>query len=250
VSEHSLGDKLKNLREQQGLSREQLYSRTKILVNYIEALEEGRWDLLPGQAYLKPFVKNIADALGADYAELVEIIDRKEKKDVPQEIGAETKGFDYRWLVVILMAVLVALIILILKPLESNDQQPVGESPAVIEESEPNHTILERKFSSDLDINQDMFEDKQFYNVVLTATDSVWIVLTSENDTLYAGILAPGRVVRRESIQPIELFMARMNCLEVTYNGIPLGTSGVLRDQRRVNFAEVDLERLKEAGDR
>ena len=248
MSEQSLGERLKSLREKQGLSREQLYSRTKILVNYIEALEEGRWDLLPGQAYLKPFLKNIAEALNADYQELAEMVDQKtlQKKSVQAE--SESKGFDYRWLAVILMVILVALIIFILNPLKYGRQEPVIEPPAEAGEMAPDHSMLERPYSGGLDLEGDIFEEMQIFSVRLTAIDSVWVVLTAEDDTLYAGTLPKGRSIVRESIRPIELFMARLNCLAVTYNGVALDRESILKNRHRIKVADIDLRALEASG--
>jgi len=252
VSQQSLGEKLKELRESKSLTRDQLYSQTKILVRYIEALEEGRWDLLPGKAYLKPFVKNLAEALDADYNELYELIDTHIESKTEQKNEKESKkGFDYRWIAVILMVIIVAVVIYVFNPMSRDSgSDTAGEIPTpVVEPNNNNHAILEKEYSSDLDLNGRMFEGKTLHRVELTATDSVWVLLTSESDTLYSGLLISGRRIVRESLEPFVLLMGKANCLDVKYNGIKLDRGGFLQNRRRINFDRISLEPQQSSGE-
>jgi cytoskeletal protein RodZ len=84
----SLGAKLRAAREARELTVDQLSALTKINPAFIDALETGRWDLLPGRVYLKPFVKICGEALNLDVSELYGNIDGltpedKKKYDVP-----------------------------------------------------------------------------------------------------------------------------------------------------------------------
>ncbi|MBM4250489.1 MAG: helix-turn-helix domain-containing protein [Deltaproteobacteria bacterium] len=62
----AFGQKLKNLREQQGVSVEALAEITRISQVFIEALESGAMDRLPGRVFGRGFVQNIAKNFGAD----------------------------------------------------------------------------------------------------------------------------------------------------------------------------------------
>ncbi|MBB5172007.1 helix-turn-helix domain-containing protein [Texcoconibacillus texcoconensis] len=65
-----LGQRLKAAREEKQYSYEQLQSVTKIQKRYLEAIEEGDFDRLPGDFYARAFVKNYAEAVGLDPDEL------------------------------------------------------------------------------------------------------------------------------------------------------------------------------------
>ncbi len=251
MSQQSLGEKLKELRESKGMTRDQLYSQTKILVRYIEALEDGRWDLLPGKAYLKPFVKNIAGALGADYKQYYELIESQtEAESEPKQDKSAKKGFDYRWLVVVVMICLVAVIIYVFNPMASDKGVQTAEDIPipVVEPGNNNHAIFEKEYSSELDMDGKMFEGKTLHRVELTATDSVWVLLTSESDTLYSGLLTSGRRLVRESLEPFVLLMGKANCLDVKYNGIKLDRAGFLQNRRRINFDRISLDQKQPTG--
>jgi len=238
MPEQKLGERIKMLREEQNMTREQLYSRTKILVKYIEALEEGRWDLLPGQVYLKPFVKNIAEALGADCQELYALVDRVKKKPEPQIVTPPPRAFDYRWLVIILMAALVCLIILLLRPMQTKEPSSTNLSARLVVPEIERSLLKKNQFSSRLDLDKGIASAIGNHTIELTAIDSVWLLLTAADDTLFMGILDPGRKLRRESAEPPRLLLGRSNSLNIIYDGRLLDNESYILDRRHINFAD------------
>ena len=241
MSEQNLGEKIKALRESKAISREQLYNRTKISVRYLEAIEEGRWDLLPGQAYLRPFIKSIAEALETDYDELIEVIDKPDKKkpDNGDAEQAKKKRFDYRWPAVFAILIIVAAIIVFLKPIENlltnNDsslQMPVAKA-------ENDHAILKHSYSSTADMQKYIVDPDRIHTLELTAQDSVWVVLSAGSDTLFAGIMRPGRVIKESALEPFNLFMGKPNTVTVKYDNTELDREIFLKDRRRVDFSKL-----------
>lgn len=67
-----LGLRLKNARAEKNISLEELQSTTKIQKRYLQAIEEGNLDILPGHFYARAFVKSYADAVGIDPEILLE----------------------------------------------------------------------------------------------------------------------------------------------------------------------------------
>jgi cytoskeleton protein RodZ len=65
------GADLREARERLGLSLYDLAYNLRIRAVHLEALEEGRIDVLPGSAYALAFVRNYASALGLDPEEMV-----------------------------------------------------------------------------------------------------------------------------------------------------------------------------------
>ena len=53
-----IGKALKEAREMQNLSLEQVEEKTKIRRKYLQALENEQYDILPGQVYAKAFLKS------------------------------------------------------------------------------------------------------------------------------------------------------------------------------------------------
>ena len=61
-----IGSSLREARTRQGLDVNELELRTKVRGKYLRALEEERFELLPGHTYVKGFLRTYADALGLD----------------------------------------------------------------------------------------------------------------------------------------------------------------------------------------
>jgi hypothetical protein len=61
-----IGSSLRTAREHQGLELSAVERETRIRTKYLQALEDERFDLLPGTAYVKGFLRTYADFLGLD----------------------------------------------------------------------------------------------------------------------------------------------------------------------------------------
>jgi helix-turn-helix protein len=61
-----IGNSLREARERQGLGYPEIELSTKIRAKYIRALEEEDFDAVPGDAYVRGFLRTYADYLGLD----------------------------------------------------------------------------------------------------------------------------------------------------------------------------------------
>jgi cytoskeletal protein RodZ len=59
-----IGASLREAREKRGLSRADVQRALRIRERYLTALEDERWELLPGDAYAKGFLRTYAEHLG------------------------------------------------------------------------------------------------------------------------------------------------------------------------------------------
>jgi transcriptional regulator with XRE-family HTH domain len=67
----SIGQKLKAARDEKGISLDQVARDTHIAKRFISSLEEENFDVFPGDTYILGFIRNYADYLGLDAAELI-----------------------------------------------------------------------------------------------------------------------------------------------------------------------------------
>lgn len=67
-----IGSTLREARMRARLDITDLEAQTKIRAKYLRALENEEWDLLPGPAYVKTFLRTYAETLGLDARVLVE----------------------------------------------------------------------------------------------------------------------------------------------------------------------------------
>jgi len=72
-----VGSLLEKARVEQGLTIEELAERTKIRPQFLQAIEEEQYHLLPDQAYVRPFIRTYARALGVEDQLQVEVEPRE-----------------------------------------------------------------------------------------------------------------------------------------------------------------------------
>jgi cytoskeleton protein RodZ len=87
-----VGQKLKEAREQLRLDLDALEMKTKIRKRYLAALEDGDWEVLPGDVYARGFIRSYAEAVGLDGRALLRQLD---EENIPAFMaGVERKRED------------------------------------------------------------------------------------------------------------------------------------------------------------
>ncbi|MBW1605798.1 RodZ domain-containing protein [Lactobacillus sp. Sy-1] len=71
----SIGKTLHDARVEKGLTIDDLQNNTKIQKRYLIAIDDDKFDELPGEFYVRAFVKQYADAVGLDGTELLKQFD-------------------------------------------------------------------------------------------------------------------------------------------------------------------------------
>jgi len=69
---YEVGEKLKDARMAKGYTLDDLQQITKIQKRYLTAIEDGRFEVLPGNFYVRAFIKQYAEVVGLDGDQLVE----------------------------------------------------------------------------------------------------------------------------------------------------------------------------------
>ncbi|WP_157151773.1 helix-turn-helix domain-containing protein [Brachyspira sp. SAP_772] len=89
----TIGQILKNAREKKGLTIEELASSTYIIPKFIKALEDEQFDLLPGEIYVKGFIKNISDKLSLDSDAMIERYNLQKNENKFEEDLSKSRKF-------------------------------------------------------------------------------------------------------------------------------------------------------------
>jgi hypothetical protein len=110
-----IGSSLRAAREQRQLQLPEIERATNIRAKYLQALEEERWDVLPGTAYAKGFLRTYADFLGLDGPRFVEEFNERyapaEQFEPPTLVRVRRRRrLDARLLVIPLLVVAVGLL--------------------------------------------------------------------------------------------------------------------------------------------
>lgn len=67
-----IGERLKQEREMKNLSLNDIQKQTKIQTRYLSAIEQERFNVMPGSFYVRAFIKEYATTLGLDAEQLME----------------------------------------------------------------------------------------------------------------------------------------------------------------------------------
>jgi cytoskeleton protein RodZ len=109
-----IGSSLRAAREHRKLGLADVERATRIRTKYLQALEDERWEVLPGTAYVKGFLRTYADFLGLDASQFVEEFNERFAPEEPFEppalvrVRRRRRLLDVR-LAVILLAVAIGL---------------------------------------------------------------------------------------------------------------------------------------------
>jgi cytoskeletal protein RodZ len=68
-----LGQLLRKARIEKGLTLEEIQETTKIRIRYLEAIEEGNFNILPGSFYVRAFIKSYSEAVGLNPDEILKL---------------------------------------------------------------------------------------------------------------------------------------------------------------------------------
>ncbi|PIP74107.1 MAG: hypothetical protein COW89_00940 [Nitrospinae bacterium CG22_combo_CG10-13_8_21_14_all_47_10] len=93
----NFGSYLKHERELRGVPLEEIAGTTKIHIRFLKALEENSFDELPGEVFVKGFIRSYANTIGSDVEEILNIykesveLKRQEPPSLPPSSGIQTK---------------------------------------------------------------------------------------------------------------------------------------------------------------
>ena len=193
----SLGMKLRSARESKGLSIDQLATITKINPAFINALENGRWDLLPGRVYLKTFTKLCAEALGLNVGELYGMIDGfsseatktevvKQYETLPAEGAPLKKKTDFKLpIVAVIVLLLIAFASYFIKT--RINPQNSGNTPA-----SAIHTIIRTgPIQWERPWQKPAMDQASFIlqRLRLETEAPVWVRVIADGDTAFMGVM-------------------------------------------------------------
>ncbi|MFT8878951.1 MAG: helix-turn-helix transcriptional regulator [Oenococcus sp.] len=88
----SIGKRLQDAREQHGLTLEDISSSTKIQVRYLQAIENGQVNRLPGPFYVKAFIRQYANTVDLDPNTILDTMPAADRARQPKDDGEIKAG--------------------------------------------------------------------------------------------------------------------------------------------------------------
>lgn len=260
----SLGNKFQTARDTQGLTLEQMVSRTRIQESHLRALESDSLEQLPERVFTKGFVRAYARSLELDEEECLRLFEEgsasfyqkeKEGEEIRKRfLGKQgiQKERTSRAMVILLVGGLLLLggIVLLQQQSPSRSifswfsQQPVEPRDEVVSEPGRANEVVSQPSSVDdvastpsvLSSDSAPVSTTDSENVVLEirTLDMTWAVIRSDEDKPQEVLLRAGEVIRRQARDRFLLTLGNAGGVEVRLNGQlqgPFGEPGaVVRD--------------------
>lgn len=234
-----IGDLLRRAREEKGLSIKDIQEVTKIRLRYLEAIDEGDFEVIPGEVYRKGFIVNYANAVGLDgqailqqYNDLKAALEAKAREEqllAEEEESSSPKSIlNNDWLKGVYLGVagalaIVLLISFFLLPSLHKLKSEETAKPVTIEES-----------------NETTDNNQSFFPAPITITaefkQRVWVQVIADGEYIF---MRDGRTF--EPSEPVQVWTAQQEMeikmgnpagVELTFNGKklgPLGPAGIVK---------------------
>ncbi len=211
----AIGEKLKNAREEKGLTLKEIQEKIKIRTRYLQAIEEEKFKVIPGEAYVRAFIKSYASYLGLNPDELIneyELILEEERLKVEEtEIEEETKGFDFLHNKIVLSSLIIVVVLMVIAFIiysifllndsrneignlnNTNYTVHVNEEDPIIKPTAEEDIVIGQGNVGELQstiLEED--ENTEEKTIKIIASEKTWIQVFVDGVEKFAGIMEPG----------------------------------------------------------
>jgi len=217
-----IGNFLKERREARGISLIEVEKDLKIRKKYLQALEEGNVDAIPGKTYIIGYLRNYSKYLGINEENINQIIQTYNnlekqksglKKTKEENIYLKTKDrslfekkrfffpIKYVYLTSFVLIIFIGLLLLSRSLKEAQDfpvpSPEIGNKTGINIEEKANDisALTEELIKSEAEAiiaeysKQDSILTKKLPILKLIASDKTWVKILSENKIIFEGIL-------------------------------------------------------------
>lgn len=243
-----IGSTLKEAREARGLTPEDVEDETKIRKKYIMAMEQEKFEALPGPIYARAFLKNYAKFLNIDPEEILEAYKQIHQEENTQaEISkpaarkvVKTDMFTRYWMYLVasfLIIVLVGSVYYGARWITANrDVSTEGDNPVVVEVYSQEEIVQEAP-------PRDKSTNITGVNVVLNVkSDRSWVMVTVDGNQAFQGEITAGESKSFEGKENIFVTLGNAGAVEVLVNGQSFGFLGAVGEVTEREFKAPNVQ--------
>jgi len=213
----TVGELLRKEREKKGFSLKDIENAVNIRVLYLDAIEKGDYHVIPGEVYLKGFIRNYANYLDLNGSEIVNLYRMNQNFDkpaisepiVPQKKPSNTgkKNLKGRTLLIGLAALTIVL------GVSWRLLSSTPSSTTVSTSAQQNQTLLAASPTAK--------SDEAPQSIVITAkfTDQCWTLITADGKDIYEGIPKNGETMTWKANQTLVIKVGNADAVNLILNG-------------------------------
>lgn len=233
-----IGTLLRETREARGISLEKAQADTKIRRLYLKALEEGEYQVIPGEAYARGFLRSYAGYLGLEGLELVRRY-REERVPPPAETPALPRAVPARSSSRPVLALVGALVLVAAatyyfgvlprqEALPDEPPPPVADAPAP-PPPEPSPPPVTPPPPEPVITREDVGEEVRyrvtgdFLLVTLEFSENCWVAARVDGRLVLEQTLPAGTVRVFQATEAVAIRMGRPGTVFISINDKELG---------------------------
>jgi transcriptional regulator with XRE-family HTH domain len=247
----SLSERLKRERELRGISLRQISEETRIGVRFLEALEEDRLDLIPGEFYRRSYLRAYARYLGLDEDRALNAYDLS-KREGPLPGGSEPGSRRFpaiasfpQWLKWVVGATAVAIpLLLLLKAMPASSGAPAAGPPSkeVSSSSTPPPGTVPASSTAEIDPPPLAFPVKveppsasqvdAALRLAVSVEELCWLEIEADGEVVVSGLMDQGYQREITAERELRLWLGNAAGVKLVLNGSPtrpLGGPGQVR---------------------
>jgi cytoskeleton protein RodZ len=277
----SFGERLKRTRENKKMSLDDVARATKISTRMLAALEEEKFEQLPGGIFNKGFVRayarhlelneeqairdytaaagSLPAELKSEDAELRAIAERKEK-----ELAGRPRSQEVPWGIVAALLLVLALSLSIwgfltrerfdseqarLAAVRTRDASPTQRNedssappPSAPVPTEVVHRQAVSDEADDSSAGSAQPPSSALVVLVVSAHDDSWLTIIADGQPLFQGTLAAGRQQSISAQNEVVLKCGNIGGLDITFNGSKLASQGAAAEVKTLTFTPSGLQ--------
>jgi cytoskeleton protein RodZ len=229
----SFGDSLRRERELRGLTLREIADTTRISVRFLQALEQERWDILPGGLFPKAFLRQYARHVGLDPDRvLADYAHARGEEAAPAPAPSRSRGpapawkRPWPWLSA---GAIVAAVLLTRPPSERTAPAPAIAPAQPRATAEP---VVDRVYPPP-DAGEGRESALADHLVLsLSATQSCWVSVKADGQTVLNRVMVKGETETFQAKGELVLSVGNAGGLEFSVNdrpGLALGRSGEVK---------------------
>ncbi len=208
-----IGEILKKKREELGRDLREISDSSKIRYDYLKALENGDFEKLPAEVYVKGYIQEYAKILNMNPETAIkEYIQQaapslQEKKNIPEEKGAQMSRPRIRY--VLIPLILAFLILIATFRLLPPHKKSVPAAPAIQARIETTPRVTDPELVLEI-----------------IATDPTWLFVTIDKADSKEILMKPGETITWHAKKGFFLKIGNAGGIRLVFNGKEIGKLG------------------------
>ena len=241
----SLGQDLKRERELRGISLKEISSSTKISLRFLEALEEDRLDIIPGNFFIKAILRSYAKFIGLEedyvlnkfYEASLELEQSQESKQIKRKTRPGIKKNIKKLIYIVAMIIILFMFLFLLYHLFFLKKQA---SPAIEEPKASTRLQEENELPpSRTEPLAELLTEEESLTIEISFVEETWLQVWADSVLKVDGLKQPGEIIMIKANE--ELLIHTGNAGGITYilnnkQGKKLGPRGSVISNIRINL--------------